>query len=56
MITLSIRDGHELGKERTDRQLVCNLSFGSVDKLNVVQTNCRNIWKFAFYKCQKNAL
>ena len=33
MVALSIGDGHELGKKGIDCQLVCDLSFKSVDKL-----------------------
>jgi len=41
MTTIFVRDGHELGKKRTGSQLVCDLSFESVDRLEVVQTNCK---------------
>jgi len=36
MTTLSIRDRHEVGKERTGYQLVCDLSFESFDKLDII--------------------
>jgi len=39
MTTLSIWDGPELGKKGTGHQLVCDLSFESVNKLDIVQTS-----------------
>jgi len=39
MTALSIRNGHELDKKWTDRQLECDLSFESVDKLDIVKTS-----------------
>jgi len=35
----SLRDGYELGNKGTGCQLVCDLSFGSIDKLDIIQTN-----------------
>jgi len=38
---------------RTGRQLVYDLSFINVDKLNTVQTGLRVVWEFVFLECQQ---
>jgi len=52
MTTLSIRDGHELGIKQIGHQLVFDLSFESVNKLDIVLTNWKIMWELVFYKYQ----
>jgi len=38
----------KMGNKGINRQLVCDLSFKSVDNLDIVQTGWRAVWEFIF--------